>query len=81
LRGSGVFFRNGYSLSEHWRKQKETGKYNAFRILIDMPVPNYITRINERMEKKLAEGLLQEIENLFAMGLYRSLTRTPMPWL
>ena len=68
LRGLEVFSGTGIPLSEHWRKQKETGKYNAFRILIDMPRPQLYTRINERMEKMLAEGLLQEIENLFTMG-------------
>jgi len=68
LRGLEVALGTGLPLSEHWLKQKADCKYNAFRILIDIPRPKLYQRINLRMEKMLAQGLLDEIENLFALG-------------
>ena len=68
LRGLEVAIGTGIPLSEHWQKQKSSCKYNAFRILIDIPRPELYQRINQRIEKMLAQGLLAEIENLFALG-------------
>ncbi|OQC07037.1 MAG: tRNA dimethylallyltransferase [Candidatus Cloacimonetes bacterium ADurb.Bin089] len=68
LRGLEVALGTGLPLSEHWLQQKEDCKYNAFRILIDIPRPELYQRINLRMEKMLAQGLLDEIEHLFALG-------------
>ena len=68
LRGLEVAIGTGIPLSEHWQKQNSSCKYNAFRILIDFPRPELYQRINQRIEKMLAQGLLAEIENLFALG-------------
>jgi len=68
LRGLEVALGTGLPLSEHWLQQKGDCKYNAFRILIDIPRPELYQRINLRMEKMLAQGLLDEIEHLFALG-------------
>ena len=68
LRGLEVVMGTGIPLSDHWQKQKLSCKYNAFRILIDIPRPELYKRINLRMEKMLDQGLLDEIENLFALG-------------
>ncbi len=68
LRGLEVAIGTGIPLSEHWQKQKSSCKYNAFRILIDIPRPELYQRINQRIEKMFAQGLLAEIENLFALG-------------
>jgi len=68
LRGLEVAIGTGIPLSEHWQKQKSSCKYNAFRILIDIPRPELYQCINQRIEKMLAQGLLAEIENLFALG-------------
>ncbi|MDD5408355.1 MAG: tRNA (adenosine(37)-N6)-dimethylallyltransferase MiaA, partial [Candidatus Cloacimonas acidaminovorans] len=68
LRGLEVAIGTGIPLSEHWQKQKSSCKYNAFRILIDIPRLELYQRINQRIEKMLAQGLLAEIENLFALG-------------
>ncbi|MEN6445467.1 MAG: tRNA (adenosine(37)-N6)-dimethylallyltransferase MiaA, partial [Candidatus Cloacimonas sp.] len=68
LRGLEVFLGTGIPLSEHWHNQKESQKYNVFRILIDIPRSELYKRINLRMEKMLADGLLKEIEDLLAMG-------------
>ncbi|MDY0218919.1 MAG: tRNA (adenosine(37)-N6)-dimethylallyltransferase MiaA [Candidatus Cloacimonas acidaminovorans] len=68
LRGLEVAIGTGIPLSEHWQKQKSSCKYNAFRILIDIPRSELYQRINQRIEKMLDQGLLAEIENLFALG-------------
>ena len=68
LRGLEVALGTGIPLSEHWQKQQLSCKYNAFRILIDIPRPELYKRINLRMEKMLAQGLLDEIEKLLAWG-------------
>lgn len=67
-RGLEVFYSSAKTLSEHWKEQEKQKTFKAFRILVQEERELLYQRINQRVEKMLATGLLKEIEYLFELG-------------
>lgn len=68
LRALEVYHGTGNPLSWHWAKQLRSGKYNAFRILLQLPREELYSRIEDRLQLMLHEGLITEIRYLIAKG-------------
>lgn len=68
LRGLEVHKATGKSMSEHWADQKRESRYNAYRILINLPRQTLYNKINLRLETMLEAGLISEIEGLLRRG-------------
>jgi len=72
LRGLEVFMATGKNISDHWKEQATKSKYTPYRILMDIPRDILYSRINHRLGKMIASGLLQEISDLFTRGFTHS---------
>ncbi|NLK49387.1 MAG: tRNA (adenosine(37)-N6)-dimethylallyltransferase MiaA [Candidatus Cloacimonetes bacterium] len=66
IRGLEVYQATGIPLSEHWRRQSPQQLYKPFRILLNPPRAELYQRINQRMDKMVEAGLLEEIKGLLA---------------
>jgi len=66
VRALEVIFLTGKRFSE--QKQKKTPQFNFWMIGLNCPRVELYARIDERIEKMFAEGLVEETEKLLALG-------------
>jgi tRNA dimethylallyltransferase len=66
VRALEVIFLTGKRFSE--QKQKKTPQFNFWMIGLNRPRVELYARIDERIEKMFAEGLVEETEKLLALG-------------
>lgn len=66
VRALEVIFLTGKRFSE--QKQKKTPQFNFWMIGLNRPRKELYARIDERIEKMFAEGLVEETEKLLALG-------------
>ena len=61
---------NLHTISSYWKLQNSQQKpqINAYRILIDRPRTEIYSRIEQRVERMIEEGLLEEVESLLKRG-------------
>lgn len=68
LRALEVYRFTGKPLSRHWQDQNPENNYQAFRILIDPPREHLYSRIDQRMDLMLSQGLINELTTVLQMG-------------
>lgn len=68
VRALEIYYTSRKTAGELWRQQSEPAKF-AYRLLgLNMPRPALYQRINQRVEKMLADGLIEECKRLLQMG-------------
>ncbi len=67
-RGLLVYLSSGKPLSSFWQQEQAVGSYDAFSVLLLRERQELYERINLRLDKMIADGLLQEIQELLASG-------------
>jgi tRNA dimethylallyltransferase len=68
VRALEIFYTGGKTASELWEHQSAPANFPYRLIGLNMPRPELYHRINNRVEKMLAEGLLDECQRLLQMG-------------
>ncbi|MDD2649838.1 MAG: tRNA (adenosine(37)-N6)-dimethylallyltransferase MiaA [Candidatus Cloacimonadales bacterium] len=68
IRALEIILATGKSIREHWEEQKSYQKYKAFNIIVNHDREILYHRINERMDKMLTKGLINEIKTILDMG-------------
>ncbi len=72
LRALEVFHSTGNPISYYWDIQENNIDFTPINIMITMDRSELYNRINKRIDKMLEQGLLKEIETLFAKGFKES---------
>jgi len=67
-RGLLVYFSSGKPLSSFWQQEQNNERYDAFSVLLQRDRQELYERINQRLDKMVALGLLEEIESLLRKG-------------
>jgi tRNA dimethylallyltransferase len=68
IRALEVFQATGKPLSQFWKEFKQHKRYNHFTIYLAEDRETLYQKINERVDKMLKNGLLDEVKNLIKMG-------------
>ena len=69
IRAIEYFRQTGEKMSEHNRKAKEkTSPYNTIFIVLNMDRDKLYERIDQRVDKMMDTGLLEEVKNLLSLG-------------
>ncbi len=67
-RGLLVYFSSSKPLSSFWQQEQNEKRYDAFSILLTRDRQELYQRINRRLDKMVAKGLLEEIKSLLEEG-------------
>lgn len=74
LRGLEIYYATGVTWSQHLAVQeKTTPPYRTLKIALTRPRKNLYERINQRVLYMVAQGFLDEVKNLLAMGYDKNL--------
>ncbi len=68
IRALEVIQKSGTTLSEHWKKQNRSSDFLAYRILLVEDRSKLYAKIDDRVQKMLAAGLLDEIRSILDKG-------------
>ena len=68
-----VYYQTGVPISEHWRKQTPPEKFNALRIGLDLSRAELHRRINDRAQRMIDSGLIEEVKWLREKGYKRDI--------
>ena len=64
-----VWVATGKSIGEHWEEQeKQTPTYDVYRVMMTYERDKLYERINQRVDKMLRDGLINEINSLIERG-------------
>ena len=75
IRALEVFYQTGRPITEfHQLDQARAPRYNALILGLTMPRPQLYRRIEERVDRMMAQGLLEEVAGLLARGYHEGLT-------
>jgi len=68
-----VYYQTGIPISEHWRKQQPSEELDALRIGLDLPRAELHQRINDRAQRMIEAGLIEEVKELRKKGYKRDI--------
>lgn len=68
LRALEIYNLTGKPISKHWREQQSNAAFQPFRILVDAPRDVLYSRINQRVEDMVQNGLPDEIQIILNKG-------------
>ncbi len=68
VRALEIFESTGKKMTEHWQEQEKIIRYNSFNILVIEDRKLLYERINNRVDKMIKQGLLNEVNNLIKTG-------------
>ena len=74
IRAIEFYRQTGMKISEHNRKEREkTSPYQFLYYVLDLPRPLLYSRIDERVDRMMEHGLVEEVKALQAMGCTRDM--------
>lgn len=73
IRGLEFFLSTGTKLSAHLTNSKKTRPFNIIKIGLNMDRPDLYERINQRVDKMMGAGLLDEVKRLEQFRKYNAL--------